>query len=920
MSTNDFPPPPRSLPGPRRRFGLTAVLILLALLFMGARTIASYVIEYQWWKEVEQVPTWIDMLIYSATPVVLAAILAFLVLFTAHAGGLRFAGRRLGLHRLYAAISTALLLLVAGFLAASSIDTWTVVRYFGGRNLPVEATAWRDAIFGRPLGFYLFDLPFYSLLWKYVLALGVATIVVYWLTARGWQLREQLPNIQQPGELDLRMLRLEGALESRFLRVAGGGILLALAFRFFLGRYEMLWNDHSFMVGVNWTDQNIALPLQWLVIAACLAAAVLVWLGRWRLAIFMAAAFVLRAVAPPAVGAIYVRPNEISIERPYIDRHIQATRSAFALDRRSRELEFPAKMEAKIDLGAHKVLLDNVRLWDWRAFHDTVTQIQALRPYYTFADSDVDRYMIDGQLRQVLLTPREVDIRQLPEARTRWIVPHFMYTHGYGLVMAEAARITPEGLPALMIQDAPPAIKTASLKLVRPEIYYGESTHEPVFVRTAQSEFSYPSGAENVFTRYEGKGGFPISSWPVRIAAAVARADINIVLTGLLTPESRMMIRRNVGQRVQRLAGFITWDADPYLVLTDSGRLVWTIDGYTTSRAHPYSRGVNMPGVGSVNYIRNAVKATVDAYDGDTHIYIFDPADPIIRAYQRLFPKLFLPASAMPSELRVHTRYPETIFRVQAEVYRTYHMRDAQAFYNKEDVWDVARNVMGQSGRPEPVTPTYVVATLPGEQKPEFLLLVPFTPRNKDNMIGLMAARCDGEHLGELLFLLLSKQDLIFGPMQIEARINQDQIISKDLTLWNQQGSQVLRGHLLTLPIGDTFLYVEPIYIQASEARMPQLRKVVVAMGNTLIYRDTYDQALADLAGVMQGLPAAARAAPAPGAPAGAAAPPPAPPSAGARLDVIRGHLRRYRDLAAQGRWAEAGKVLEAIEAEVQKR
>lgn len=917
VSTYDFPQPRRGIPAPRRRLGLTAILILLALLLAGARTAASFVIEYQWWREMNQLPTWIDMLIYSLAPVAAAALLAFAVLFTAHARGLKFGGSGLGQHPFYAKVSTVALLLVAIVLAAASVDTWTVVRYFGGRQLPMEATAWKDSVFGLPLSFYLFDLPFYSILWKFLLGLAVAAAVIYWLTARLWQLRERMPDLQAAGEIDLSVLKLEGALESRFLRVLGAGILLALAYRFFLGRYEMLWNDHTFMVGVNYVDEKFALPLQWLLIAACVAAAVFVWLGRWKLALLMAGAFVLRAAVPALVGAVYVRPNEISIERPYIQKHIQATRSAFALDRRSKEIEFPAKLEAKIDFAAHKALLENVRLWDWRAFHDTVTQIQALRPYYTFADSDVDRYIIDGHLRQVLLTPRELDIRQLPEARTRWIVPHFMYTHGYGLVMAEANQITADGLPVLLIQDAPPAIKSPSLKLVRPEMYYGEVMHEPVFVRTAQPEFNYPAGADNVFARYEGKGGFPVSSLFMRIAAAVSRADVNVLLTGYLTPESRMMIRRNVRDRLQRLAGFITWDGDPYLVLTESGRLVWTVDGYTTSSAHPYSRWINLAGVGQINYMRNAVKATVDAYDGDTHLYIFDPSDPIIRAYQRLFPQLFQPASAMPPELRAHARYPETLFRVQAEVYRTYHMQDPQAFYNKEDVWDIGKNIYGQSTRPEPVTPTYVVATLPGEDQAEFLLLIPFTPRNKDNMIGVMVARCDGDRLGELLFLQLSKQELIFGPMQIEARINQDQNISKDLTLWNQQGSQVLRGQMLVLPIGHSFLYVEPLYIQASEARMPQLKKIALAMGNTLIYEDTYDEALAELARTMQAAPPASVKAAA-GAPV--QTPPPPAASADSRLESIRNHLRRYRELASQGRWSEAGRELEAIEAEVSKR
>ena len=922
MADQEFPGFPRLGGGVvTGRQGRWIVLLLVLLLVLAsARTVARYVIEYQWWQEMGQVRTWVAILLYSILPVTGAAVVAFAALWVAHARGLRFAGTRLGAHRLYAKIATVALLLVAIVVAAGSIDTWTVVRYFGGRNLPVEASAWHDPVFGLPLGFYLFDLPFYGLLRGYLLTLAVVTAVMYWLTARGWQLKDKIKELQEGAQLDMSILRLEGALESKFLRGAGVLFLLALALRFFLGRFEMMWNDHGFMVGIDWVDQNVTLPLQWLVILACLAAAVLVWLGRWKLAAAMALALVVRAGLPPAVSALYVRPNEISIERPYIQTHIQATRAAYNLEGKVQETDFAAKLDGRFDPAKHQALFGNVRLWDWRAFHDTVTQIQALRPYYTFKDTDVDRYMIDGQLRQVLLTPRELDIQQLPDARTRCINPHFIYTHGYGMVMAEANRITPDGLPHLFVQDAPPVVKTQSLKLTRPEIYYGEVVHEPVFVHTEQAEFNYPSGSENVFSRYDGKGGFAASSLPVRIAAALAQGDFNILLTGYLTPQSRMMIRRNVRPRLQALARFITWEDDPYLVLTDAGRLMWTVDGYTTSASHPYSQRMSLQGVGALNYMRNAVKATVDAYDGAARIYIFDPSDPIIRAYQRLFPQLLQPASAMPADLRRHARYPETFFRVQAEIYRTYHMRDPQAFYNKEDLWDLARTTQGGGSRPESLAPTYIVASLPGEDRAEFLLIVPFTPRNKDNMIGLMVARCDGEHLGKLVVLQLSKQELIFGAMQIEARINQEQTISKDLTLWNQQGSQVLRGQMLVLPVANTFVYVQPIYIQAAEARMPQLKKVAMAVGNSLIYTDTYEQGLEELARLMRGaVPEAAK----PAVTAAAEAGTPAAAAAGAlerRLEVIRGHLRRYRELASQGKWAEAGKELEAVEAEVQRR
>jgi len=902
--------------------------VLLVLLLIGARWIASYAIEIAWWKELGQFRTWLSMLYYGLAPVAAATLLAFAVLWITHARALHFARTSLGEHPLYARLSALGLLLLGYLISSASIDTWTVVRFAGSRGLPAAATAWRDAVFQKPLSFYLFDLPFYLLLRSYALALAIFCILLFWVAARAWQVRYRIGDFRgsrKEGasgmpEFDPTFFRLEGGLESRFLRGAAVALLLALAARFFLGRYEMVYNEHgSFLVGVDFVDLNFGLPLQWLLILACLAAAVLVWIGRWLLGASMALALVVAFLAPAAVGALYVRPNEISLQRPYIDTHIHATRSAYGIEQRVREVEFQAQPDAPIDVAHNKPLLDNVRLWDWRAFHDTVTQIQALRPYYVFHDTDVDRYSLDGQYRQVMLAPRELDITQLPAARQSWINPAFIYTHGYGMVLAQVSQITPDGLPVLLIDNAPAVVRTPSLKLTRPEIYYGEVTHEPVFVHTAQEEFNYPSGEQNVRSRYEGRGGFPISSFAMRLAAAISEGEANILLTDYLTTNSRMMIHRRVRERLQELAGFLAWDKDPYLVITDAGHLVWMVDGYTTSEAHPNSRPVDDPDIGRMNYIRNAVKATVDAYDGETRMYVFAPDDPIIGAYRNLFPDLFHDASEMPADLRRHARYPETLFRIQADIYRTYHMLDPQSFYNKEDLWDLARHSTAQAGGAEPVEPTYVMATLPGEKDVEFLLLTPFTPRTKDNLIGLMVARCDGDKLGDIVVLLLSKQKLIFGPMQIAARINQDGTISKDLTLWNQEGSRVLRGQTLVLPVGNTFLYVDPIYIQATEARMPQLKKVVLAVGDRLVYADTYDQALAQLSAGAQQL---VQQASAPTAAPGLAGTTPAAPAASAdpRINSIREHLKRYREFAAQGRWSEAGKELEAIEAEANRK
>ncbi len=694
---------------------------------------------------------------------------------------------------------------------------------------------------------------------------------------------------------------------------SGAAALLLLGLSIWLDRYDLLLEEHESLVGVDWVAENVILPLILVKVAACVIGAAGFLTGRIWPALLVPALWAVGLFLPGIVYSTYVRPSEITIQRPYIQRHIAATRSAYGLDHRSREIDFKARIEGVVDLKKHQPLLDNVRLWDWRAFHDTVTQIQALRPYYVFADSDVDRYRINGQLRQVLLSPRELDVNQLPaDARSRWINPHFVYTHGYGLVVAEAARITQDGLPYLLVQDAPPVVKMEGLKLTRPEIYYGEVTHEPVFVRTRQPEFNYPSGAGNVETRYEGKGGFPISSPLLRFAAAAATGDWNILLTSYLDPESRMMIRRKVRERLDR-----TGRLHPLGARSLPGGQSRRTPGLDHRRLHllgvaPLFPSVQVGDMGRVNYIRNSVKATVDAYDGTVTIYVFDSADPLIAAWQRLFPSLFRPASAMPADLREHARYPETIFRVQAEIYRVFHMTDPEAFFNKEDQWDLARNINSAAGRPDPVAPTYIVSTVPGSDTPEFLLLTTFTPRNKDNLIGLMLARCDGPNLGELIFLQLSKQELIFGPMQIEARINQDQNISKDLSLWNQQGSQVLRGQMLVLPVDDTLLYIEPIYIQASEARMPQLKKIAMAMGNRLVYSDSYEQALRELSGGESYSPTSTEAPPPASTSAG-----PGQPTVDARsqtLEEIRSRLRRYRDLMSQGKYSEAGKEIERIE------
>ncbi len=884
---------------------LLMLAVLLALSLRAITIAANFIVDYNWWKEVGQVSTWISMLWYSIAPVGAGTLVAFIALWVAHRQGLGFAGIRRRDFRLYSRLIAVGLAIAAIFFASASIDYWTVMRFFGSRGVTLPPDAWRDQVFSRPLSFYMFDLPFYSEVIWFVFALAILCALIFWATARGWQLWMSGGGLST---LDrrARALMLPGASRTGFVRIIVALLLLGLAALFFLGNYDLLFSSHAFMTGADYVDAKVTLPLRWLLIIAVLAALPLAWTSRYKkAAVLVATFFILQLVLPMIVSAIHVRPNEISIERPYIERHIQATADAFGLNRNATERPFTASGQQTVDAVQDATLLDNIRLWDLRAYSATITQIQALRPYYIFPSTDVDRYFPKGHIEQVMLSPREIDVNQLSaEASQSWVNPRFIYTHGFGVVVSEVNKITPDGLPVLLIENAPPEIKSPGFQLTRPEIYYGESTQDPVFVHSAREEFDYPSGDQNKYSTYQGTGGFPIGSFLLKTAAAISQGEPNMIFTGYLTGQSRMMIYRKVRGRLAHLAPFLNWDPDPYLVVTDDGRLVWMVDGYTTSLSHPYSATLSVTGVDEgANYIRNAVKAAVDAYTGQVSLYVFDPSDPIIQVYENLFPKLFRSASEMPPDLRRHARYPEVLFRAQAEAYRIFHMRDPQVFYNKEDIWEVAHTLSGQSGQPESMQPTYVVATLPGEKEPEFLLILPFTPRGKDNLIGWMAARCDGDRLGDLVYFQLSKQQLMYGPMQIESRIDQDQNISKDLTLWNQQGSHVLRGNIIALPVSGGFLYVESIYIQATEARMPQLKKVVLAMGDRLIYRDTFNEALAELTG--------GTALPEPALPAAA----PASAATGQNLPALTERLSRLREQAEQ-----LARELGTLEKETQKK
>jgi hypothetical protein len=724
---------------------------------------------------------------------------------------------------------------ISFFAGARATGSWPTVLEYVNRT-PFNQT---DPLFGRDLGFYFFVLPFWRLLYAWSTALVAGTLI---LVAAVYVLQRSLV-------LTARGPRLAAGARTHLLGLAAV-LLLVRAVGFWLDRFDLLYAPRGFVFGASYSDVHASLPvLQWLVVLAVLCAAACVFQmfrPGWR---FLVAGLVVLVVlwvaglgiAPALLQSYRVKPNELVYERPYIENNIRMTRQAYALDRVA-EKDFAAEDNlTPAALERNNLTIKNIRLWDHRPLHTTYGKLQEIRTYYKFGDVDVGRYTLNGEYRQVTLSARELSYRDLPSRG--WINEHLTYTHGYGLVVGPVNRISPEGLPEFFIQDIPPAVTGGMPKITRPEIYYGEIGNEYVLVRTRSQELDYPSGDQNVYTRYEGRGGIPINSLLRKAAFAARFGALNLLLSNDLTPESRVMIYRDIGARVQEGAPFLKFDRDPYLVIAADGRLVWMIDGYTTSERYPYATPVR-----GFNYIRNSVKATVDTYHGTVSYYIADAEDPVIRTYAKAFPGLLKPLAEMPKDLQAHIRYPEDLFAVQARMYATYHMQDPQVFYNKEDLWVIPR--LPQEGRDREMEPYFMIMRLPGERKEEFVLLSGFNPSGRDNMIALMVARMDPPQYGGLIAYAFPKQKLVFGPRNIQARINQDPVISQQIALWNQQGSRVITGSLLAIPIDQSLIYVQPLYLAASEqGALPELRRVVVAYGNQIAMEPTLEAALARIFG-----------------------------------------------------------------------
>jgi uncharacterized protein len=925
--------PSGSAAGSNRRRVRLAILAIVVGLVLGARGMLSWYVDALWfdslgygdvfWKTLELKSTLFCGFTLSTFLIVYAALRLLkpgdLTTRLLHVNGQPVS---LSLQPLVRVISWAVALVVGLGAGSGMMAEWTTFGQYLRAPAASGLSALADPIFGRPVAFYLFTLPVWQLVatWTTTVSLVILAAAVLALLVSG---------VESP-MARARMRERRGGYRGVSFAVAFA--LLAMAARVALSRYERLFEDHTVFSGIGYTEAHIIVPgLLAVALALVFGALVAVYngVGPRRLAPLVAsfapvtAVYLVLTVVSWYVSGFVVKPNQLVRERPYIVHNIEFTRRAFDLAR-VEERAFPAEPGvAAVDLANNSDTIDNIRLWDWRALQDTLRQIQGIRTYYDFADIDIDRYFVGGRVRQMMLAARELNVEKLPESSRNFINEKLIYTHGYGVTMNPVNGFTAEGLPELVLGDMPVRSALPELKVTRPEIYFGELTNTDVYVRTGQKEFNYPQGENNAYTAYEGKGGIPVGSFGRRLLLAASRggADLSkLPFSDDIRPDSLLLMRRNILERVRTLAPFLTFDPDPYIVVTAEGRLYWLMDGFTQSEMFPYARHYRLDDQ-SLNYLRNSVKVVVDAYDGSVTFFVVDDQDPVVAAYRGLFPSMFVDGARMPADVRAHLRYPELLLQVQAAAYSLYHMRNPDVFYNREDLWSVASEVTLSEAREQvtrPLEPNFVLMRLPGEKELEFVEILPFTPSNRNNLIGWIAGRSDGDAYGRAVVYDFPKSRLVDGPLQIEARIDQNPELSSQLTLWNQQGSRVLRGSLIVIPVGRALLYAKPIYLQAEHSPMPQLRLVVLALQEQLGYGPTFKDAMTSLfGGSAAGGPSSAAQAPGPAAgaavvPGPAAARPPAE-SVQALIDRAARELADYQRLTAEGKLGEAGQRLESL-------
>ena len=725
--------------------------------------------------------------------------------------------------------------LIALLVAAIDVGNWDVFLQFLYR-VPFGAD---DPLYNKDISFYLFVLPAYIIIKNWMLL----TLVLSALFAG------MIYRVHGDIEYDIHHRSVSPTA------IAHGSALLGLLFvveaaSYGLDRYLLLYGDNGVVVGASYTDVHVKLPVLWLMIGISIVAAFAAWANVWmrtyRLPVaatllVIIGTLLLSGVTPALFRQLFVKPSELQLEKPYIERNIALTRQAYDLHQVTAK-PFAAEQNLTLKtLEANKATIENIRLWDWTPLSDTYAQLQEIRTYYKFHDVDVDRYWLDGSYQSVMLSARELRSSLLPPNAQTWVNRHVLFTHGNGAVMSPVTRKSVEGLPVLYLRDIPP-VADGGPQIREPRIYYGEEPDSYVIVKGSTPEFDYPRGRDNAYAAYDGTGGIPIGATVWRGLFAYYFNDPNLILSSYITADSRIMIRRNIRERIRTIAPFLRLDHDPYLVISD-GRMFWMQDAYTTSSYFPSAQ----PAQGlDLNYIRNSVKIVVDAYHGTVDFYLMDAGDPVAATYQRIFPSLFKPFSAMPADLQKHIRYPEDLFLIQARLYQTYHMEAAEVFYNREDLWQFPRQPGGDGIAT--MAPYYIIMRLPGEPQAEFFLMLPMVPSRRDNMIAWLAARCDAPDYGKLIVYEFPKERLVYGPFQIEARINQTTEISQQLTLWNQMGSRVIRGaNLLVIPIENSLLYVTPLYLRAEHGHLPELKRVIAAYGEHVVMKETLAEALSAL-------------------------------------------------------------------------
>jgi uncharacterized membrane protein (UPF0182 family) len=789
-----------------------------------------------------------------------------------------------------------------GLYAASEWNTWLIFRHAVpfGQN---------DPVLGFDVGFYVFALPF----WQMLRGVAQVLVVLAGLVAGGLYLVSG--SLASGFGTRLSMTRAVRLHLSALVAI----FFVLLAFGAWLRRAEHLLEPTALIFGGSYADVMGRMPASLLLAAVCVVGVVLAVLQAYSSRNWPIPLAIGLYLAVSVGGEVYstvlqrfvVAPNEQTRESPYIQYNIDATRRAFALDSvEERELSGDALLTAA-DISRNAATLENVRLWDHQPLLETFGQIQEIRTYYEFGAVDNDRYRIGGNLRQVMLSARELNSASLPN-RT-WVNERLTFTHGYGLTLGPVNEVTSEGLPVLFVRDLPP-VSTPGFTIDEPSLYFGEFSSDYVIVKTRTREFHYPRGDDNVFKEYAGKGGVPLSSFWRKLLFAFRFGAYQIVLSDDISTESRVLFNRKIGDRVRAIAPFLDFDRDPYLVLAE-GRLFWIYDAYTSSSRYPYSTPVN----NRVNYVRNSVKFVIDANDGTTTAYLADTRDPIAAAYAAAFPGLFVPMERMPAVIREHVRYPEDIFGLQARMYATYHMTQPAVFYNREDQWEVP--TIDEGGEARPMQPYYTIMRLPGEKEAEFIQMLPYTPRRRDNLAAWLVARSDGEHYGRLRVFEFPKQKLVFGPRQVVARINQDQTISPQITLWNQQGSQVIWGTLMVIPVEESLIYVRPLYLKASGGRIPELTRVIVAYQNQIVMEETLEAGLARIFSDRAGGSARPASPPAqtetatPQTPPAAAATTPSgtPTALGPLAAEARAHYDRAIEAQRAGDWAKYGEEIRAL-------